>query len=154
MKCCICSEEIEGKYGHNAEPIVADGRCCDVCNSLKVIPERLRRTNTLFCHKVALTKQQAEDLMNEYRVVRKTTTGPTIDQLAVFGKLVLRVLMNDHMSTRIAEAERGNTALIGELGVELALSNVHSNIRTIGVEMELIKQPTEPLDSWNEERNL
>ena len=45
MKCCICNEEIVGKYGHNAEPVVANGRCCDVCNSLKVIPMRLNRRN-------------------------------------------------------------------------------------------------------------
>ena len=44
--CVICKEEI-GKDpisgwagGHNAEPI-AEGRCCDSCNSLEVIPARL-----------------------------------------------------------------------------------------------------------------
>lgn len=42
MKCCICSEDIEGKHGHNADP-VADGRCCDVCNTMSVIPARLKR---------------------------------------------------------------------------------------------------------------
>ena len=47
MKCCICSEEIEGKYGHNAEPVVADGRCCDVCNALSVIPARLKVAHNL-----------------------------------------------------------------------------------------------------------
>ena len=44
--CVICKEEIgvdpisgwDG--GHNAEPI-AEGRCCDSCNSLEVIPARL-----------------------------------------------------------------------------------------------------------------
>ena len=44
--CIICKEEIgidpisgwEG--GHNAQPI-AEGRCCDSCNSLEVIPARL-----------------------------------------------------------------------------------------------------------------
>ena len=45
-KCVICNDEI-GKDpisgwdgGHNAEPI-AEGRCCDACNSLEVIPARL-----------------------------------------------------------------------------------------------------------------
>jgi hypothetical protein len=46
MKCCICKGEIEthGTYteGHNAEPSVKDGRCCDNCNMLVVIPERLK----------------------------------------------------------------------------------------------------------------
>ena len=44
--CIICKKEIgvdpisgwEG--GHNAQPI-AEGRCCDSCNSLEVIPARL-----------------------------------------------------------------------------------------------------------------
>ena len=52
MKCSICKKEIEKQYtpegkvfwdeGHNAQPI-NDGRCCDVCNETKVIPERLNR---------------------------------------------------------------------------------------------------------------
>jgi hypothetical protein len=53
MKCCLCNKEIEkqidprdGKVfwdqGNNAEPL-ADGRCCGECNTMKVIPERLRR---------------------------------------------------------------------------------------------------------------
>ncbi len=52
MQCSICKEEIEkqvdqstGKVfwdqGHNAEPLVEDGRCCDTCNYTKVIPVRL-----------------------------------------------------------------------------------------------------------------
>ena len=41
-RCCICGEVITGMYaGHNAKP-VADGRCCDLCNTLSVIPTRLR----------------------------------------------------------------------------------------------------------------
>ena len=44
--CVICKEEIckdpssGWAGGHNAEPI-AEGRCCDSCNSLEVIPARL-----------------------------------------------------------------------------------------------------------------
>lgn len=44
MKCCICGREIkpvgDWAQGHNAEP-AADGRCCDECNSMIVIPMRL-----------------------------------------------------------------------------------------------------------------
>lgn len=45
MVCCICSQEIEKDAngwagGHNAQP-VAEGRCCDACNSTVVIPTRL-----------------------------------------------------------------------------------------------------------------
>jgi len=39
--CSICAETITG-YGNNAMPI-NDGRCCDECNSTKVIPARLAK---------------------------------------------------------------------------------------------------------------
>jgi len=39
LKCCLCGGDA-GKYGNNAEP-VKSGRCCDVCNSVVVIPARL-----------------------------------------------------------------------------------------------------------------
>jgi len=38
--CAICHEKYIG-FGHNAEP-VATGRCCQVCNDIKVIPFRLK----------------------------------------------------------------------------------------------------------------
>jgi len=51
MKCSICNNEIEkqrdetGKVyweeGHNAEPVVENGRCCGRCNYTVVIPTRL-----------------------------------------------------------------------------------------------------------------
>jgi hypothetical protein len=50
MKCSICKYEIEKQYdpdgkmywdsGHNAQPI-NDGRCCNTCNGIVVIPMRL-----------------------------------------------------------------------------------------------------------------
>ncbi len=46
MKCAICKNEIEvvGTWteGHNAEPVVENGRCCGNCNDTKVIPARMR----------------------------------------------------------------------------------------------------------------
>jgi hypothetical protein len=45
--CCICTKDILPSIGstwtggHNAEP-VAPGRCCNVCNSTVVVPERIR----------------------------------------------------------------------------------------------------------------
>ena len=37
--CSICGREYIG-WGNNAQPI-NDGRCCDLCNSMYVIPARL-----------------------------------------------------------------------------------------------------------------
>ena len=37
--CQICKEFYYG-YGNNAQP-VANGRCCDDCNAMRVIPARL-----------------------------------------------------------------------------------------------------------------
>lgn len=54
MKCSICDKEIEqrkdynGKVywseGNNADPI-KDGRCCDACDCMIVIPARMGITN-------------------------------------------------------------------------------------------------------------
>ena len=40
MKCSICKNTINDKYGHNAQPI-NDGICCDDCNVLVII-ERIK----------------------------------------------------------------------------------------------------------------
>jgi len=52
-ECTICGSDIpphttpEGvvywEGGHNAMP-VAEGRCCDLCHDLIVIPERIKQT--------------------------------------------------------------------------------------------------------------
>ena len=47
VKCCICGEDIlphpshGWRHGHNAEPVVDGGRCCDGCNAKVVIPARI-----------------------------------------------------------------------------------------------------------------
>ena len=45
LDCVICGDPIEEqangwKHGHNAMP-VAEGQCCDVCNTHEVIPARV-----------------------------------------------------------------------------------------------------------------
>lgn len=40
-RCSICGERYDG-MGNNAAP-VNGGRCCDVCNTTRVIPERIAR---------------------------------------------------------------------------------------------------------------
>ena len=42
MNCSICKNKINGKYGHNAQPI-NNGTCCDMCNQTKVIPFRIKQ---------------------------------------------------------------------------------------------------------------
>ena len=46
MLCCICNDEIGVEAngwteGHNASPVVPQGRCCKKCNHTHVIPARL-----------------------------------------------------------------------------------------------------------------
>ncbi|MBP2450509.1 hypothetical protein [Mycolicibacterium lutetiense] len=40
--CCICGEELaDWPCGaNNADPVTADGDCCDSCNRIFVIPAR------------------------------------------------------------------------------------------------------------------
>lgn len=38
--CVICESEIKG-YGNNPWPVTEEGRCCDTCNNLYVIPARI-----------------------------------------------------------------------------------------------------------------
>lgn len=40
--CCICGHKFLG-YGHNAEPIVSNGICCDKCNFTVVMPRRIAK---------------------------------------------------------------------------------------------------------------
>ena len=46
-KCCLCGMECEEwigghGFGHNADPL-AEGRCCDECHAIKVVPARFKR---------------------------------------------------------------------------------------------------------------
>lgn len=40
MPCSICFHPIRIERSHNAQP-VNDGRCCDTCNTIHVIPARI-----------------------------------------------------------------------------------------------------------------
>ena len=43
--CVICGKEFEG-YGNNPEPVKSsdEGKCCDDCNMLYVIPARIEES--------------------------------------------------------------------------------------------------------------
>jgi len=43
FNCVLCGKETEG-YGNNPLPL-KEGKCCDACNTTKVIPERIKRIN-------------------------------------------------------------------------------------------------------------
>jgi hypothetical protein len=40
MPCSICYHPMSIERSHNAQPI-NDGRCCDTCNTIRVIPARI-----------------------------------------------------------------------------------------------------------------
>ena len=42
FKCILCKKACRG-YGNNPDPVIKNGRCCDVCNSTKVIPARMEQ---------------------------------------------------------------------------------------------------------------
>ena len=46
MKCCLCKNEIEvvrnWADGNSAEPLEKNGRCCDFCDNMYVIPTRFK----------------------------------------------------------------------------------------------------------------
>ena len=43
MECCLCGKKIKG-HGNNAWPLKKEGRCCNTCNTEKVIPERIKQS--------------------------------------------------------------------------------------------------------------
>jgi len=38
--CCICGQQFH-EFGNNPYPVKEEGRCCDACNHLVVVPARL-----------------------------------------------------------------------------------------------------------------
>lgn len=59
QECVICHKPFEG-YGNNAEP-VAEGRCCDECNTKVVIPARIEEMNKHKKLDEAKEKDEAEE---------------------------------------------------------------------------------------------
>jgi hypothetical protein len=52
--CSICKAEYTG-FGNNADPY--PGRCCDLCNSISVIPARI---TALYSRRSAAAKKDAK----------------------------------------------------------------------------------------------
>ena len=59
--CCICGQEFTG-YGNNPYPVNSDedARCCDDCNTTKVIPARLEE----------LQSKRIRDRDEAYKLIR------------------------------------------------------------------------------------
>jgi hypothetical protein len=58
-ECVLCNGIFEG-YGNNPDPCVKSGRCCDDCNTNKVIPQRMN--DTIFLQR---RRQQISDMRND-----------------------------------------------------------------------------------------
>ena len=61
-KCVLCGKEIKG-YGNNPAPLADEGKCCDSCNSKRVIPARLKamKVNKMDEDNESLTEDSAID---------------------------------------------------------------------------------------------
>ena len=63
--CDICGVDIVPtkygwKFGHDAWPL-ADGRCCDICNYLKVIPARLSKRDDVLSNLMKEIESEVEE---------------------------------------------------------------------------------------------
>lgn len=47
--CCFCGKSLSLVESHNARP-VREGRCCDECNTLYVLPERIKELSKALNH--------------------------------------------------------------------------------------------------------
>ena len=43
IHCALCGDLIKDSESHNADPICS-GRCCEKCNTERVVPERIKAT--------------------------------------------------------------------------------------------------------------
>lgn len=93
--CSICGDTYTG-YGHNADP-VNDGRCCDDCNGVHVIPARIDHARSRSARRTTIHK------VRRRIVISKPSDNELIEQLHhVEGKSVGR-------RTYICEANVGTT---------------------------------------------
>jgi hypothetical protein len=70
-ECVICKQDIKPNaigwaHGNNAQP-VAEGQCCDECNTNKVIPARLTAAFP------SMTARDAANLSRELEGINETT---------------------------------------------------------------------------------
>jgi len=70
-KCCLCSEEFE-RSGCNPWPVSETGRCCDECDSKKVMPARMV--------KCGFSRADAEEIGKVHWDINKTFSGMSADE--------------------------------------------------------------------------
>ena len=74
--CCICKQHMETPFGNNPHPIRKRGKCCEECNTTKVIPARmsLEDRNDTETHKITMkliTNWELKQLQVKIRDIMK-----------------------------------------------------------------------------------
>jgi len=72
-KCTICRIDIQG-HGNNPSPVKNEGRCCDTCNTLVVLPHRLRASG--------MTEEEVESYL-ESILKKEKKKGARTDRLSL-----------------------------------------------------------------------
>lgn len=107
--CCFCHEKY-GKYGNDIRPLISTlgNRCCDKCNALIVIPNRMKFWNAeyfwvikdlktgLFYDHSGLPNSAIKSLLSEY-VIKATTIEEAED---IIDKLNLQNCLPIRFSVR------------------------------------------------------
>tara|TARA_B100001564_G_C20451357_1_gene583601 strand:- start:179 stop:601 length:423 start_codon:yes stop_codon:yes gene_type:complete len=82
-KCTICRIDIQG-HGNNPSPVKEEGKCCDMCNSLVVLPHRLRASGMTedevqsYLETLLSKEQEKVEETEDGATVIRTKTGTTI----------------------------------------------------------------------------
>jgi len=82
-KCTICRIDIQG-HGNNPSPVKEEGKCCDMCNSLIVLPHRLRASGMTedevqsYLETLLSKEQEKVEETEDGATVIRTKTGTTI----------------------------------------------------------------------------
>lgn len=99
-KCTICRIDIQG-HGNNPSPVKEKGKCCDTCNTLVVLPHRLRAAGMSEDEiqsylEMVLDREKVEENDDGTTVVR-TKTGTTIvsgGNITINGKKITKSRYN------------------------------------------------------------
>ena len=78
-KCCICGKLCKG-YGNNPAPVKDHGECCNECNSMKVIPARMKAMHLLdSTEQACLIAEKTNPLTKEIESEKEIFKGSVIE---------------------------------------------------------------------------